>query len=74
MGRLRIHFLSSDNTCSARYNIPKNDRHSESSRKWTLVSLIFPVENCGFKVNYDQIDTPQANMSFSNITTTHSVW
>ena len=45
MGRFRIQLLLEDNTWSTRYNIPKNDRYSNSSTDWTLVSLNFNVEN-----------------------------
>ena len=34
MGRFRIQLLLEDNTWSTRYNIPKNDRHSNSSTQW----------------------------------------
>ena len=45
MGRFRIQLPLEDNTWSTRYNIPKNDRYSDSSFDWTLVSLNFTVEN-----------------------------
>ena len=50
MGRFRIQLLLNDNTWSTGYNIPKNDRYSNSSTDWTLVSLIFTVENYGIKI------------------------
>ena len=74
MGRFRIELLLEDNTWSTRYNIPKNDRYSNSSTQWTLVNLNFTVENYGVRLVYDQIDTPHADMCFSNITITHSVY
>ena len=49
MGRFRIQLLLGANTWSTRYNIPKNDRYSNSSTDWTLVSLIFTEENYGKK-------------------------
>ena len=73
MGRFRIEFLLEDNTWSTRYNIPKNDRYSNSSTQWTLVNLNFTIENYGIRITYDQIDTPHADLCFSNITITHSV-
>ena len=73
MGRFRIQILLEDNTWSARYNIPKIDRYSDSSTDWTLVSLNFTEENYGIKLIYDEIDTAHADMCFSNITITHSV-
>ena len=74
MGRFRIELLLDDNTWSTRYTMPKNDRHSDTSADWTLVSLIFNVENHGIKLICDQIDTPHADMCFSNITKTQSVF
>ena len=74
MGRFRIQLLLDDNTWSTRYNIPKNDRYRDLSTDWTLVNLYFTVENYGLKLIYDQIDTPHADMCFSNITITHSVY
>ena len=74
MGRFRIQLLLEDNTWSTRYNIPKNDRYSDSPTQWTLVNLNFTVENYGVKLINDQIDTPHADMCFSNLTITHSVY
>ena len=74
MGRFRILLLLEDNTRSTRYNIPKNDPYSDSSTQWTLVNLNFTVENYGNKLVHDQIDTPHADMCYSNITITHSVY
>ena len=74
MGRFRIELLLEDNTWSTRYNIPKNDRYSDSSTQWTLINLNFTVENYGIRLVYDQIDTPHADMCFSNTTLTHSVY
>ena len=74
MGRFRIHLLLEDNTWSTQYTIAKNSQHSNSSSDWTLVSLNFNAENYGIKLIYDQIDTPHADMCFSNITITHSVY
>ena len=74
MGRFRIELLLEDNTWSTRYKIPKNDRYSITSTDWTLVNLNFTVENFGIRLVYDQIDTPHADMFFSNIIKTHSVY
>ena len=43
-GRFRIQFLLEDGTWSTRYKILKNDRYSDSSTDWTLVSLNFTIE------------------------------
>ena len=73
MGRFRIQLLLEDNTWSTRYNIPKNDRYSDTSFQWTKLSLNFTEENYGIKIISDEIDTAHADMCFSNITITHSV-
>ena len=74
MGRFRIQLLLHENACSTQYNIPKNDRYSDSSTDWTLVKLNFTLQNYGNKLIYDQIGTPHADMCFSNITITYSVY
>ena len=74
MGGFRMELLLEDNTWSTRYNIPKNDRYGNSSTQWTLVNLNFTVENYGIRLVYDHIDTPHADMCFSDITKTHSVY
>ena len=74
MGKFRFQLLLKDNTWSTRYNIPKNDRYSNSTTQWTLVNINFTVENYGISLIYDLIDTPHADMCFSNITITHSVY
>ena len=74
MGRFRIQLFVEDNTWSTRYNIPKSDRYSNSSTQWTLVNLNFTIENYGIRLIFDQIDTPHADMCFSNITITQSVY
>ena len=73
MGCFRIQLLIEDKTWSTRYNIPKNDRSSDSSTLWTKLSLNFREEIYGIKLIYDEIDTLRADMCFSNITITHSV-
>ena len=74
IGRFRIQLLLEDNSWSTRYNIPKNDRYSDTSTQWTLVNLYFTVENYGIKLIYDRIDTLYADLCFSNITITYSVY
>ena len=73
-GRFKIQLLLEDDTWSTRYNIPKNDRYSDTSADWTLVSLYFSTQNYGIKLIYDKIDTPHADMCLSDITQTHSVY
>ena len=74
MGRFRIPLILEDNTWSTRNIIPKNDRYRDTSTQWTKLSVNFTVENYGIKLNYDQIDKPHADMCFSVIIITHSVY
>ena len=74
MGRFRVLLLLKDNTWSTQYTIAKNTQYSDTSTEWKLLNLDFTVENYGIKMIYDQIDTPHADMCFSNITIIHSVY
>ena len=74
MGRFRIQLLLEDNTWSTRYNTPKNDQNSDSSTHWTKLTLTSTIENYGIESIYDELDTAHADMCFSNITITHSVY
>ena len=74
MGRFRIQLLLEDDTWDIQYTIAKNTQYSNTSTDWTLLNLDFTVENYGIKLIYDQIDTAHADMCFSNITITHSVY
>ena len=73
-GRFRTHLLFEDDTWSTRYSIPKNDQYSDSSTDWTIVNLNFTVDNYVIKIIYDEIQTPHADICFSNIPKTHSVY
>ena len=57
-----------------RYNLPKNDRYSDTPSDWTLVSLNFTGEKYGINSIYDQLDTPHADMCFINTSITGSVY
>ena len=74
MGRFRIQLLLEDNTWSSQYTIDKNTQYIDSEIEWKLLNLDFAVENYGIKLTLDQIDTPHADMCFSNITITHFVY
>ena len=74
MGRFRIQLLLEDNTWDTQYTIAKNTQYSATSTEWTLLNLDFTEENYGTKLIYDQIETAHADMCFSNITITHSVY
>ena len=73
-GRFRIQILLEDNTGSTQYITPKNSQYSITSTEFTLLKLDFTVKNYCIKLIYDQIDTAHADMCFSNITITHSVY
>ena len=73
MGRFRTQLLL-DNTWSTIYNIPKNDRYSDTSTDRTIVSLNFPEENYGIQIIYDERDTPHADKCFSNFIITLSIF
>ena len=74
MGRFKIQLSLEDKIWSSRYSMPKNDRYSDTSTNSTLVNLNFTVEKYGIRLIYDQINLPHADMCFSNITITHSVF
>ena len=74
MRRFTIQFLLAFNTWSTRYNLSKNGQYSVPSIQWSSVRLNFTVENYRIKLFYDQIDTPHADMSFSKVTITHSIY
>ena len=74
MGRFRIQLLLDCNTWSTQYTIAKDTQYNTTSTEWTSLNLDFTVENYGIKLIYDQIDTAHADMCFSNIPITHSVY
>ena len=74
MGRFRIQLLLQNDTWSTQYTIAKNSNYSNSSTELSLLNKDFTVKNSGIKLIYDQIDTPHADMFFSNITITHSLY
>ena len=73
MGRFRIDLLL-DNTWINKYTIEKNTQYSDTSTEWKLLSLDFTEENYGIRLIYDRISTAHADMCFSDITITHSVY
>ena len=74
MGRFRIQLLLEDNSWETQYTIAKNTQYNDNSTEWTLLNLDFTKKNYGIKLIYDQIDSAHADMCFSNITITHSVY
>ena len=74
MGRLRIQLLTDENIWETQYTINKNEGCSNPSTEWKLLNLDFTTPNYGIKLIYDQIESAHADMCFSNITITHSVY
>jgi len=74
MGLFGIRLLSEDNTWNTQYTILKNTQYHSTSTEWSLLNLDFTTENYGIKVIYDELGSPHADMCFSNITITHSVY
>ena len=74
MGRFRNQLLLEDDTWNTQYTIAKNTQNKTTSTEWAVLNLDFTVENYGIKIIYDEIDKPHADMCFSNITITHSVY
>ena len=74
MGRFRIQLLLENDTWTTQYTINENSQYSESSTTWSLLNLDFTADNYGIKLVYDRIDSPHADMCFSDITITHSVY
>ena len=74
MGRLRIQLLTDDNEWLTQYTINKNEGYSDNSTDWSLLNLDFTMRNYGIKLIYDQIESAHADMCFSNITISYSVY
>ena len=74
MGRFRIQLLLENDIWTTQYTIAKNTQYSDNSTDWSLLNIDFTVENYGIKLVYDQIEGAHADMFFSKITITHSVY
>ena len=76
MGRFRIQLLLEDNSWSTQYTIAKKSNYSKSPTEFRMEFVKFRFY-CGkycIKVICDEIDTAHADMCFSIITLTHSVY
>ena len=74
MGRFRIQVLR-NNAWETVYTINKNEEFSIDSTTWTLLNLdITQQPNYGIKMIYDEIENVHADMCFSNIMITHSIF
>ena len=74
MGRFRIEIKANDNTWITLHTMNENTQYSKSSTEWSLFNLDITTENYGIRFAYDRIQSAHADMSFSNITITHSVY
>ena len=74
MGRFKILLLLENNEWVTYYTIDENDNYSNTSIEWKLFYLDFTAENYGIRLAYDRIKSPHADMCFSNIMITHSVY
>ena len=73
MGRFRIQILK-NNAWETIYTIEKNTELTELSTDWILLNLDITDDNYGIKLIYDQIESAHADMCFSNIMITHSIF
>ena len=74
MGRLSISILLDDDTWINKYVIQENTHYSNTPSEWALLSLDITEENYGIQIIYDRIRSAHADMCFSDITITHSVY
>ena len=70
----RNQLLLEDNTWRICCNIPKNDRYSDTLTDWTKLSSKSTVDNYDIQIKNDEKDSAFADMCFSNITITHSIY
>ena len=74
MGRFKNQLLLENNAWTTQFIINENDQYSNNSSDWNLINLDFTVENYGIKLVYDRNKSAHADMCFSNIMITHSVF
>ena len=73
MGRFRVQLLRNGDWEDF-YTIEKNTNFTELSTDWVLLNLDITDDNYGKKLLYDQIESAHADMCFSNIMITHSIF
>ena len=74
MGCFRIQILLEDNNWSTEFHMSKNSNYSTSPQIWSLLNLDITEQNYGIRPVYDKKDTAHADMCFSVISITHSVY
>ena len=73
MGRFRIQILKNI-AWETIYTIEKKTELTELSTDWDLLNLDITDDNYGIKLYYDEIESAHADMCFSNIMITHSIF
>ena len=74
MGRFKILLLLENNAWTTQFVINENDQYSNNSTDWKLLNLDFTIEKYGIKLVYDRIKSAHADLCFTNIMITHSVY
>ena len=73
LGLFKIQSSLEGDTWSTKYTLHKNEQYTSTTTDWTILDLDFTEKIHGIKLIYDHIDTPHADMCFSNITIPHFV-
>ena len=73
MGRFRIQILK-NGAWEKIYTIEKNTDFTTLSTDYILLNLDITQDNYGIKLFYDQKESAHADMCFSNIMITHSIY
>ena len=74
MGKFEIQLLRNGDW-ETEFTIEKDTNFSELSTDWTLLNLnIVSQPNYGIKIKYSAINTPHADMCFSDISITHTIF
>ena len=74
MGRFKVLLLLENNAWTTQFVINENDQYIINSTDWKLLNLDFTIEKYGIRLVYDRIKSAHADMCFSNIMITHSVY
>ena len=74
MGKLEIQLLQ-NGVWETEYTMDKNTNFSALSTDWTILNMnIISQPNYGIKLVYSGINSPHADMCFSDINITHSIF
>ena len=74
MPRFKIQILLENGNWENQFTIEKNSEFSNSSTEWSHLNLDFTQENYGIRLIFDRISSAHADMSFSNISITHTLF